>query len=439
MDKLYVEGGHVLRGEVEISGAKNAVLPILCATILAPRPVLLDNVPHLRDIDTTIALLNCLNVHAQWVGEHRLRVDATQLDDHAQAPYELVKTMRASILVLGPLLGRCGYAKVSLPGGCSIGARPVDLHLKTMQSLGAQIKVQDGYIIARAAQAGGTARCLPALVGSEIYFDIVTVTGTENAIMAAVMAQGESVIHNAACEPEVVDLINFLNSLGAQISGAGSSTLRIVGGFDANVARQTTEFQYRIMPDRIEAGSYLAAVAITGGQATLVGVRPADMDSIIVKLCEMGVHIESCPDKRTIFIDSSKRPLQAISPVITAPYPGFPTDMQAQLMALATLANGDSCIIENIFENRFMHVAELVRMGAKIDINGNQACVHGVQQLFGTTVMATDLRASASLVIAGLAAQGVTKIDRVYHLDRGYERICEKLNGLGAKVWRDNK
>ena len=425
MERLCVEGGRILSGEVVISGAKNATLPIMCAALLSAGPVRLSNIPHLRDVDTTVKLLSCLGAKVEWLSGDEIMIDASVLTS-TEAPYELVKTMRASILVLGPLLSRCGSAKVSLPGGCSIGARPVDQHLKAIRFLGVDIELVDGYVVAKAKQQ--------KLSGADIYFDVVTVTGTENAIMAAVLAQGVTVIHNAACEPEVTDLIHFLCSLGAIITGAGTSVIKVQGVGSLRGSRD----RYHVMPDRIEAGTYLAAGAITGGRVQLLGVRASDMESTLDKFREMGARLEVASGGDSIMLDSRNLTLHAIPQIVTAPYPGFPTDMQAQLMALACVVEGDSYIIENIFENRFMHVAELNRMGANIEMRGNQAIVHGGQRFSGAQVMATDLRASASLVLAALAADGVTTIDRVYHLDRGYERLAEKMSGLGAKMWRTN-
>lgn len=428
MEQLCIEGGRVLQGEVRISGAKNATLPIMCAALLVEGPIKLSNVPHLRDVDTTTKLLCRLGAKIEWLGEHELLINSADLTS-TEAPYELVKAMRASVLVLGPLLGRCGMAKVSLPGGCSIGARPVDQHLKVIRALGAEVELQDGYVIAKSTKQ--------RLIGVDLYFDMVTVTGTENAIMAAVLAQGNTTIHNAAREPEIVDLANFLVSLGAKISGAGSSLIEIQGV--DRLSPLSEDMGYRIMPDRIEAGTYLAAGAIVGSRIRLVGACAGHMESILDKFREMGAQIEvvdAGSNSEAILIDSRKRKLQAIAQTVTAPYPGFPTDMQAQLMALECVTEGNSCIIESIFENRFMHVAELRRMGADIEVHGNQAIVHGGKKLSSAQVMATDLRASAGLVLAGLAADGVTVIDRVYHLDRGYESLAEKMSSLGAKVWR---
>lgn len=418
MNKLNINGGRPLQGEVIISGAKNAALPILAASLLAQEQVTITNVPHLRDITTMIELLGQLG--AQIVVDEQLNI---QIDSHSVkelvAPYDLVKTMRASILVLGPLLARHGYAEVSLPGGCAIGARPVDFHLKALKTMGAKIEVKNGYIYASVPDG--------RLQGKTIVFDTVTVTGTENIMMAATLASGKTVIKNAAKEPEVVDLANMLIEMGASIKGAGTHTIEIEG---VERLHGTT---YQVLPDRIEAGTYLTAAAITRGSVTLRKVRPDHLLSILCKLEEAGAAIQLGEDWVSLDMNGVRPRSIDIS---TAPYPGLPTDMQAQLMALNCIAEGTATIVENIFENRFMHVSELQRMGAQIRINGNTAFVTGVEKLSGAPVMATDLRASAGLVLAALAAEGETSIDRIYHVDRGYERIEEKLRALGADIKR---
>lgn len=416
MDKLLLKGGSRLSGEVAISGAKNAALPILCASLLSAEPLRLTNVPHLNDISTMLRLLGEMGVGVTLEADG-LTLDGSGLNNPI-ASYERVKTMRASILVLGPLLARCGEARVSLPGGCAIGARPVDQHIKGLQAMGADIKVEQGYIHATASR----------LKGARICTDMVTVTGTENLIMAACLAEGETIIENAAREPEVVDLANCLISMGARISGAGTDVIRIQG---VEKLRGAT---HAIMPDRIETGTYLCAAAVTGGDVRLLKTSAAYLDSVVDKLMDAGCEITV--ERDAIRLIAPPR-LQAVS-LRTAPYPAFPTDMQAQFMAINCVAEGVATIRETIFENRFMHVNELMRLGANIQIEGNNAIVRGVDQLEGATVMATDLRASASLVIAGLVAQGETLIDRIYHLDRGYERIEEKLARLGAQVRRIN-
>jgi len=414
VDKLLIQGGTPLAGEVAISGAKNAALPILCASLLSAEPLQLANVPHLNDIATMLRLLAQMGVEVTLDGSEGLALDSRVLSN-PQAPYDMVKTMRASILVLGPLLARCGEAKVSLPGGCAIGARPVDQHIKGLQAMGADIRVENGYVIARGK-----------LHGARIVTDMVTVTGTENLMMAATLAEGETVIENAAREPEVVDLANCLSAMGAQISGAGSGVIRIRGVEKLHGATHS------IMPDRIETGTYLCAAAATGGNVRLTRTSSAFLDVVIDKLLDAGCEIDI--ERDAIGIKAPAR-LKAVS-LRTAPYPAFPTDMQAQFMAINAVADGAAVIRETIFENRFMHAVELIRLGADIRIDANNAVVTGVPRLNGATVMATDLRASASLVIAGLAAQGETLIERIYHLDRGYERIEEKLSRLGASVRR---
>jgi len=416
MDKLEIRGGVPLEGDVRISGAKNAALPILAGTLLAGRPVVLSNVPHLNDIKTTVKLLRRMGVEIDSRDGGEVEVDATRVTE-CLAPYDLVKTMRASILVLGPLVGRYGRADVSLPGGCAIGARPVDLHVAGLRSMGATISIEDGYIRARAKR----------LSGARLVLDTVTVTGTENLMMAAVFARGETLIENAAREPEVVDLANFLIELGARIEGAGTATIRVQGVDDLTGGR------YSIMPDRIETGTYLVAGAITSGRVRALGTCPDALDAVLHKLREAGAAIETGPD--SIELDMRGRRPLAVD-VKTAPFPGFPTDMQAQFCALDSIALGTGAITETIFENRFQHALELQRMGAKMSIQGNTVVWRGVERLTGAPVMATDLRASASLVLAGLAARGTTTIDRIYHIDRGYEGIEQKLAELGADIRR---
>ena len=414
MDKLLIEGGTALRGEVAISGAKNAALPLLCAALLTPEPLTLTNVPDLNDIGTMLKLLVQMGVKVAREGSS-VTLEASVIDNPVAA-YEMVKTMRASILVLGPLVARVGEARVSLPGGCAIGARPVDLHIKGLQAMGAEINVEHGYVHAKVSK----------LKGAKLFTDIVTVTGTENLMMAACLAEGDTVIENAAREPEVVDLANCLVAMGAQISGAGTDVIRIRG---VERLHGTT---HRIMPDRIETGTYLCAAAATGGDIRLTGTSASYLDVVVDKLMDAGCEIESSRD--AIRLKAPPR-LTAVS-LRTAPYPAFPTDMQAQFMAINTIADGTAVIRETIFENRFMHAVELIRLGADIKIDGNTAVVRGSDRLQGATVMATDLRASASLVVAGLVAQGETLIDRIYHLDRGYEHLDQKLTALGARVRR---
>ena len=414
MDKLLIEGGARLTGEVAISGAKNAALPILCAALLTAEPVTFTNVPRLNDIDTLLELLGQMGVKIARDG-NTVTLDAAGLNNPV-APYEMVKTMRASILVLGPLVARCGEARVSLPGGCAIGARPVDQHIKGLQAMGAEVRVEHGYVHAT----------VPRLKGARLFTDMVTVTGTENLMMAAALADGETVIENAAREPEVVDLANCLVAMGAQISGAGSDVIRIRG------VERLHGATHRIMPDRIETGTYLCAAAVTGGSVRLTGTSSCYLDAVIDKLMDAGCEVVS--ERDAIRLSAPAR-LNAVS-LRTSPYPAFPTDMQAQFMAINAVAKGVAMIRETIFENRFMHAVELQRLGADIRIDGNTAVVQGVDRLEGATVMATDLRASASLVVAGLVAEGDTTIERIYHLDRGYERLEEKLAALGAKVRR---
>jgi len=421
MAKIRVTGGQPLNGEVRISGAKNAVLPILCATLLADDPVDITQVPNLHDVTTTTRLLSELGANVSITPSTPARGGSITVDPrsvHQQvAPYELVKTMRASILVLGPLLARYGKAEVSLPGGCAIGARPVDLHIKGLQALGADITVENGYIKAQAKR----------LQGARFAFDMVSVTGTENLLMAAVLAQGTTVLENAAMEPEVTDLAHCLQSLGAKINGIGTARLEIEG------VERLSGGQHAVLPDRIETGTFLVAAAITGGRVLLHNTRPDTLDAVLAKLSEAGAHIETTDN--TIMLDMAGQRARAVN-VTTAPYPAFPTDMQAQFMALNSVAEGVGVINETIFENRFMHVNELLRLGADIQIEGRTAICRGVERLSGAPVMATDLRASACLILAGLVAQGQTYIDRIYHLDRGYERIEEKLSALGAQIER---
>jgi UDP-N-acetylglucosamine 1-carboxyvinyltransferase len=417
LDKLVVGGGRQLRGEIRISGAKNAVLPILAATLLADDAMMVSNVPHLFDVTTMIRLLGQMGVEVVVDERMNISVDPRAIGDF-RAPYELVKTMRASILVLGPLVARYGQADVSLPGGCAIGSRPVELHVKGLQALGAQIDVEGGFIRAKADR----------LRGARLVMDLVTVTGTENLIMAAVLAHGETVIENAAREPEVADLADCLIAMGAQIEGAGTDTIHIQGVDHLNGA------DYQVMSDRIESGTYLVAAAITGGKIKLKGAPTKAMDAILQSLTEAGARIESGED--WIELDMEGHRPKAVT-IHTAPFPAFPTDMQAQFMALNTIAEGVGTITENVFENRFMHVHEMQRMGANIRVEGNTAIVTGETHLLAAPVMATDLRASASLVLAGLVAKGHTTIDRIYHIDRGYECIEEKLANLGADIRRN--
>lgn len=414
MDKLRITGGQKLHGDITISGAKNAALPILCASLLTADDIQLHNVPRLRDIDTACQLLAQLGVRAHTEGES-ITLNASAITS-LEAPYELVKTMRASILVLGPLLARFGKARVSLPGGCAIGQRPVDQHIKGLRAMGADIELEHGFVVATASR----------LKGATIRTDMVTVTGTENLLMAAVLAEGETILENAAQEPEIVDLAELLIKMGAKISGHGTERIVIQGVDKLHGAT------HAIMPDRIETGTFLCAVGATGGDILLRNTAANTLQSTLDKLTKAGVNIECGPDWIRGRMD--QRP-QSVS-FSTAEHPGFPTDMQAQLMALNALANGTAIIVENIFENRFMHVQELIRLGAKIETDGHTARVKGVEKLLGARVMATDLRASASLVIAGLAAQGDTIIDRIYHLDRGYDRMENKLAAVGAQIER---
>lgn len=404
-----------LKGEVRISGAKNAALPILCAALLTDEPLRLASVPHLRDVNTTLSLLGHMGVQVKHVDDNALTLDAGNVHTK-EAPYEMVKTMRASILVLGPLLARFGIARVSLPGGCAIGSRPVDLHIKGLQAMGAEIHIEHGYIEAHAQR----------LKGARIFMDLVTVTGTENLMMAAALADGVTVLENAAREPEVVDMAECLIKMGAQIEGAGTDVIRITG------VERLHGAEHEIVCDRIEAGTYLVAAAMTGGSIRLSNARADLLDAVIEKLRDAGVRIGY--DTNSISVESNGK-LKSVN-VRTAPHPAFPTDMQAQFMALNTIADGAASVTETIFENRFMHVQEMRRLGASIEVEGNTALVRGVPYLDGATVMATDLRASASLVLAGLVARGETMIERIYHIDRGYERIEEKLTQLGARIRR---
>ncbi|OGT43881.1 MAG: UDP-N-acetylglucosamine 1-carboxyvinyltransferase [Gammaproteobacteria bacterium RIFCSPHIGHO2_12_FULL_40_19] len=419
MDQLVITGGKPLQGSVRISGAKNAVLPILAATLLTDQNVTITNIPYLNDVTTMMALLCRLGVEVTVGDKMRIEVDASSVSS-CRAPYELVKTMRASILVLGPLLARFGRAEVSLPGGCAIGPRPVDVHIDGLTKMGAHITVSDGYIH---ASVDGR------LKGAELHLGKVTVTGTENLVMAAVLAEGTTVIYNAACEPEVTDLAHFLNVLGARIEGAGTSTITIHG------VSRLTGGQYRVLPDRIEAGTYLVAGAMTRGKVTVKDVMPETLSIILEKLKRAGAHITTGTDWVTLDMQG-QRPLAV--DIETAPYPQMPTDMQAQFLALNAIAIGSSTVIETIFENRFMHVPELQRMGADIRLQGNTAVCAGKPHLKGAPVMATDLRASAGLVLAGLVAEGQTMVDRIYHIDRGYECIEEKFSQLGANIKRQS-
>ncbi|GAB4170634.1 MAG: UDP-N-acetylglucosamine 1-carboxyvinyltransferase [Rhodocyclaceae bacterium] len=414
MDRLLIEGGTRLAGEVTVSGAKNAALPLMCAALLSEQALSLSNVPQLQDVATMARLLAEMGCRIEREGS-RMRLDCARIT-RPEAPYERVKTMRAAILTLGPLLARCGEARVSLPGGCAIGARPIDQHLKGLQAMGAELRVEHGYIHARAGR----------LRGARILTDLVTVTGTENLMMAAALADGETVIENAAREPEVADLAACLNAMGARVTGAGTAVVRIRG------VEHLAAAEHRIMPDRIEAGTLLCAAAITGGDLRLEGAAPGELDAVIDKLMDTGCEL-AC-ERHAIRLRAPAR-LAAVS-LRTAPYPGFPTDMQAQFMALDAVAEGTGVVRETVFENRYMHAQELQRLGADIRIDGNTAVVRGVPRLEGAAVMATDLRASACLVLAGLAARGETTVDRIYHLDRGYERLEEKLARLGAKIRR---
>ena len=418
MDKLIITGGVPLNGEIRISGAKNAALPILAATLLVDRPVTVCNLPHLHDITTMIELFGRMGIEPVIDEKLSVEVDASSIKTLV-APYDLVKTMRASILVLGPLVARFGEAEVALPGGCAIGSRPVDLHIRGLEAMGAEITVEGGYIKAKAPEGG--------LRGAHFFFDIVSVTGTENIMMAAALAKGRSVLENAAREPEVVDLANFINSMGGKVSGAGTDTIVIDG------VERLGGGRYSVMPDRIETGTYLVAAAATGGRVKLKDTDPTILEAVLSKLQEAGAEITTGKD--WIELDMKGRRPKAVN-LRTAPYPAFPTDMQAQFVSLNAVAEGTGTVIETIFENRFMHVYEMNRMGSQILVEGNTAVVTGVPKLKAAPVMATDLRASASLVIAGLVAEGDTMIDRIYHIDRGYECIEEKLQVLGAKIRR---
>jgi UDP-N-acetylglucosamine 1-carboxyvinyltransferase len=416
MDKLQITGGVRLDGEIRVSGAKNATLPVLAASLLADGPVNIGNVPHLHDVTTMIELLARMGVTVTVDERMRIEVDPSSIKE-CFAPYELVKTMRASILVLGPLVARYGRADVSLPGGCAIGARPVNIHVAGLQAMGADIHIEGGYIRARAGR----------LHGAHLVLDTVTVTGTENLMMAAALADGETVLENAAREPEVVDVANFLIAMGARIHGAGTDKIVIHG------VKSLQGTSYEVLPDRIEAGTYLVAAAITGGRIRLKNMRPDHMDAVLAKLVEAGATVGTGSD--WVELDMGGRRPRAVD-VRTAPYPAFPTDMQAQFAALDTIANGVGTVVETIFENRFMHMLEMRRMGAEIRLEGNTAIIHGVPELTAAPVMATDLRASASLVLAGLVAKGRTDIERIYHIDRGYEAIEEKLAQVGAQIRR---
>lgn len=416
MDKLIIQGGIPLRGEIRISGAKNAALPILAATLLADGPVTIGNVPHLHDITTTMELLGRMGLTLTVDERMNIEVDSSTIREFF-APYELVRTMRASILVLGPLLARFGVAEVSLPGGCAIGSRPVNLHLQGLAAMGAELSVEGGYIRAKAKR----------LKGVDLVLDLVTVTGTENLLMAATLAKGVTVLRNAAREPEVVDLAECLIRMGANIEGAGTDTIRIEGVDSLHGTH------YDILPDRIETGTYLTAAAMTGGRVKLKNTRPELLESVLSKLVEAGAQVTS--GDNWVELDMDGRRLSAVD-IYTSPYPGFPTDMQAQFTALNCVAQGTGTITESVFENRFMHVLELQRMGAQVKLEGNTAITTGVKRLKSAPLMATDLRASASLVLAGLVAEGSTEVDRIYHIDRGYETIEEKLANLGAQIKR---
>jgi UDP-N-acetylglucosamine 1-carboxyvinyltransferase len=416
MNKLIISGGIPLAGDVRISGSKNAVLPILAGTLLADSPVIVRNVPHLHDVTTTMELLGRMGVSLTIGEKMSIEADPTTLKN-TFAPYELVKTMRASILVLGPLLARYGTAEVSLPGGCAIGARPVDMHLSGLEAMGAQITVEQGYIKAKCER----------LQGARIVMDQVTVTGTENLIMAASLANGTTVIENAAREPEVVDLADFINAMGGKIENAGTDTITIHG------VENLRGCDYTVLPDRIETGTYLVAAAITGGKVLVKRTDPSLLDAVLAKLEEAGATIDIGED--WIELDMEGRKPRAVN-IRTSPYPGFPTDMQAQFCALNAIAIGTGSVTETVFENRFMHIQEFVRLGASVQLEGNTAIIKGVERMTGAPVMATDLRASASLILAGLVAQGETVVDRIYHIDRGYDHIEEKLAGLGARIQR---
>jgi len=416
MDKLIIKGGLPLKGEINISGAKNAALPILAATLLADGPVNVGNVPHLHDITTTMELLGRMGSELTVDERMNIEVDSSNIKDFS-APYELVKTMRSSIMVLGPLLAHYGKADVSLPGGCAIGSRPVNLHLKGLSAMGAEIEVEGGYIRAHAKR----------LKGVHLTMDMITVTGTENLMMAATLAEGTTLIENAAREPEIVDLANCLIKMGAKIHGAGTDRIEIEG------VKSLSGTSYSILPDRIETGTYLVAAAMTGGKIKLKNTRPELLDAVLAKLTEAGAEIDG--DENSISLDMGGNRPRAVD-VYTSPFPGFPTDMQAQFTAMNCIATGTGTITESVFENRFMHVQELQRMGADLRLEGNTTISNGVKNLTSAPVMATDLRASASLVLAGLVASGATEVDRIYHIDRGYETIEEKLAQLGAQIKR---
>lgn len=416
MEKIFIRGGKVLKGTVKIDGAKNAALPVLAASLLTTTPTRFEGVPPLEDVVTICSLLEQLGAAASWLGEAQLQIDASNLTTF-EAPYELVRKMRASILVMGPLLARLGKARVSLPGGCNIGSRPIDLHLKGFIALGAEVIMGHGYIEAVA----------PRLTGSRIYLDFPSVGATENIMMAATLAQGVTIIENAAAEPEIVDLANFLNAAGAQVRGAGTSLIRITG------VKELTGTVHTVIPDRIEAGTFIAAAAISGGQVLLKNVLVDHLKPVIAKFEEVGLKILEQEDGLLVI---GSNPLSATD-IKTLPYPGFPTDMQAQIMAVLTTARGTSVITETIFENRFMHVNELKRMNANVKIEGRSAIIEGVRTLNGAPVNASDLRAGAALVLAGLAAEGITEINHVHHIDRGYHNLVPKLQGLGAEIWRE--
>lgn len=414
MNKIVIHGGHPLKGSVQVSGAKNSALPLLCATLLTGGEHRLSNIPQLRDIRTVFELLKTLGATVDVTQDSAL-INADGVES-VEAPYDLVKTMRASVLVLGPLLARYGHARVSLPGGCAIGARPIDLHLKGLAAMGAEISLDHGYVEAKVER----------LKGATIYFDMPTVGGTENLMMAATLAEGTTVLENAACEPEIVDLAQALNGMGAQIRGAGTDTITIEG------VDTLQPMNYRVMADRIEAGTFMVAAAMTKGDVLVKDADPICLEAVISKLREAGAQVDLCDEGIRVLGGDEILPIQ----IKTSPHPGFPTDMQAQFMAMLTLASGTSVIAENVFENRFMHVCELQRLGSNIRIDGKQALIEGVDMLLGAPVMATDLRASASLVLAGLAADNTTEVSRIYHLDRGYERLEEKFLALGADIKR---
>lgn len=416
MDKLVIQGQAVLAGEVEISGSKNAALPILMGCLLAETPVTLSNVPHLRDVTTSIQLLATMGADVMMDERMNITLDSSHIH-LKEAPYDLVKTMRASILVMGPLLARFGEAKVALPGGCAIGSRPVNIHIDGMIKMGADIRIEDGFIVAKSGR----------LQGAEIDMHPVTVTGTENLLMAAVLAEGTTVLRNAACEPEVEDLANFLIAMGAKIKGAGTSTITVEG------VERLKGVNYRIIPDRIEAGTYLAAAAVTQGCVTVTDANPNHLRAVLEKFEEAGALISET--ESTITLDMRGRTLKPVN-IVTDPYPKFPTDMQAQFLVMNCLANGQASVKETIFENRYMHVAELIKMGAHVELDGNVAKTQGVDQLHGAEVIATDLRASACLILAALVAKGTTVVNKIYHIDRGYERIEEKFHRLGADIQR---